>query len=99
MTDQVFNLNWGSDLQFQFAWPNGAGSAADLTGYTISVLEYSAQLTGFIAAQIVNASTGVVQIDVQWDSSFPKNQTLKFRLQIQSGAYHDSTNELGIIYT
>ena len=91
----TFLVNWGSDLRKQFNWPNGAGGNADLTGYTLSVIDVNPLLVGAVSAVIITAATGLIEIRVDWVDTIPRSRTANFRLKITSGTGIDaSTNAL-----
>ena len=56
-TDE-FVVNRGSDLTFEFNWPNGEGGNANLTGFSIAVYDWHASLASRITLAIINAATG-----------------------------------------
>lgn len=91
----TFLLNWGSDLRKQFNWPNGAGGNANLTGFTLSVIDVHPQLVGAVSAVILTPATGLIEIRVDWADTIPRSRTSNFRLKITSGAgIDDATNAL-----
>ena len=91
----TFLVNWGSDLRKQFNWPNGAGGNANLTGFTLTVIDVHPLLVGAVSAVIITQATGLVEIRVDWADTIPRGRVAYFRLKITSGAGIDeSTNAM-----
>lgn len=98
MTTEPFNVNWGSDLQFDIPWPNGAGGNADLTGWTVSLLDVSDDITGLVTVESPDLSTGVITVRLEWSSLLLKSRTYRFRVQISKDGEDQSTNLMRVIY-
>lgn len=84
MTD-TFIFNAGSDLAVQFAWPDGNGGAADLTGYTIEAIDVHPALTDALAVAIDDAAAGLISIAITWSDQIPRGRVAHFRLRLTSG--------------
>ena len=99
MATSTFNVNTGSDLSFQITWPDGAGAAADLTGYTLNIIDAHSALTGLVTATSADLATGIVSVRVEWDDASPVKTLLHFRVQVSLGTEQQSTNRLKVYYS
>lgn len=99
MVVAVLECNWGSDVEFDFVWPNTEGEAANLTGWTVSVIDAHDLLGTNATATFKDAENGVVTVRVEWSDTYPKNVDLPFRVQISQGTQHDATNSIRVLYS
>jgi len=99
MANSTFEVNTGSDLSFSVPWPDGAGGNADLTGYSLEIIDLHPSLTGLVTATSADLSTGVVVVRVEWADATPVKTLLHFRVQVSLGAEQQSTNRLKVYYT
>ena len=90
-TTDTFVVNWGSDLRVPFNWPNGAGGNANLTGYTLSVIDVHPSLVGRVSATITDFPTGAILIALDWADTIERGRIGYFRLRVTSGAGIDAT--------
>lgn len=90
----IFKLNKGTDFRCNFPWPDGAGGALNLTGYTVAIVEASAALVGLTATAPAPA-IGVVVLAMDYPAGLPKGRTTSFRVRITAPDGTDTTtNEL-----
>lgn len=94
----VFEVYWGADLEHTFVWPNGAGGAADLTGWNIVLLNVSPELGPLLSAQIAAPAFGQVTFRVAFSDALEQQKVYRFRLQITNGQQHDASNLIGVRY-
>ena len=99
MANSTFEVNTGSDLSFSVPWPDGAGGNADLTGYSLEIIDLHPSLTGLMTATSADLSTGVDVVRVEWADATPVKTLLHFRVQVSLGAEQQSTNRLKVYYT
>lgn len=74
-------LNRGSDLTFQGTYRDNAGTALDLTGYSIAVYDPSPWASG-MALEWVDASVGSFSGRLEWSESIPLGRRTSFRIRI-----------------
>lgn len=98
MASSTFEVNSGSDLTFSIPWPDGAGGNADLSGYTLNIIDVHSALAGLVTATSADLSTGVVVVRVEWADASPVKTLLHFRVQVSLGAEQQSTNRLKVYY-
>lgn len=84
MTD-TFIINAGSDLAVQFAWPDGNGGGADLTGYTIEAIDVHPSLASALSVSIADPASGLIALAVTWSDQIPRGRVAHFRLRLTSG--------------
>jgi hypothetical protein len=67
---------------------NEDGSAADLTGFTASIVDVTGSLGSAVAASIVTPASGTVRIAVTWQGAWPLTPVLlgTYRLSLVNGA-------------
>ena len=99
MANSTFEVNAGTDLSFSIPWPDGAGGNADLSGYTLSVIDLHPSLTGLVTVTSADLSTGIVVVRVEWADATPVKTLLHFLVQVTLGADDTSTNRLKVYYT
>ena len=96
--NSTFEVNRGSDFTFSINWPDGAGGNADLTGYTVGLIDVAAALAPYITATLTDAATGQITTRVEWSDTFRTGQTMRFRLQVAQDGNENSTNLLGVVF-
>lgn len=92
----TFTLNRGSDLSFQFNWPNGIGGNANLTGYTISGFEVHPTLASNLTLNIQSPSTGLITGLINWANNMPSGRVMSFRIKLTLGETDITTNQIWI---
>lgn len=95
MTD-TFLINAGSDLAVQFAWPDGNGGAADLTGFEIAAYDMHPSLAGALVLAIEDAAAGLISITLAWSEAIPRGRVAHFRIRLTQGDADVTTNLLWI---
>lgn len=99
MTVGVFEINYGSDLQFDIPWPDGAGGVVDLTDWTVSLLDVTDAISDLLTATKSETPTdGIITVRLEWSSDLAKNTPYNFRVQITNGDEDQSTNLMGVYY-
>jgi hypothetical protein len=98
METATFNVNRGSDLTFEITWPDGAGGAADLTGYTVGIFEPSPAIAGLVTATMDDPATGVIRVRIEWADGTPCRKRMTFRVSVSIGDEDQTTNLLAVIY-
>lgn len=98
MTVGVFEVNYGSDLTFDIPWPDGAGGVADLTGWTIALLDVTEAISGLVTATSADLSTGIIRVRLEWSAALLKNTNYNFRVHISKAGEDQSTNLMRVIY-
>lgn len=100
MSKGIFEINGGSDLQFDFAWPDGAGGVVDLTDWTVSLIDVDPALNGHVTAtKSATPTDGVITVRVEWQSDFALRTTYPFRVVISKDGDDSSTNLLAVVYS
>jgi len=92
----TFNINKGSDLTFSFNWPDGAGGNADLTGYTVSIYDETANLIGNITAVLTTPNVGLITVTLEWVDAITVGVLESFSVKILLGSLDVTTNKLWI---
>ena len=98
MDDQTFILNHGSDFDWSFNWPDGAGGSANLTGYTVELHDAHADMVDRATVTITNAAAGAIRVHMPWvGPHMVRGKWLYFALVVVSatGARY-ATNKLWI---
>lgn len=98
MASSTFQVNTGSDLTFSIPWPDGAGGNANLTGYTLNIIDVHPSLVGLVSATSTDLSVGAVDVRVEWADASPVKTLLHFRVQVSLGTEQQSTNRLKVYY-
>ena len=100
MTTGIFEMNWGSDLQFDIPWPDGNGGVVDLTDWSVHVIDVTSDISELITASKSETPTdGTITVRLEWSVSLQKRTPYDFRIQISRGGDDVSTNLLRVIYT
>lgn len=94
----TFEVNKGSDLEFQFNWPNGSGGNFNLTGYTVDGYGVDPELVSRITITSPTPTDGLIRCVIQWDENIPLHRPLGFRIRITQGTRNITTNEMKVIY-
>lgn len=97
MTD-TFYVNRGTDLNFSFNWPDGAGGNADLTGFTVAAFDVNPRLAPYLTITLTDPLEGLITGRVEWNDSLPANGSADFRIRITQGSNDTSTNLLKVVY-
>lgn len=98
MRNNTFYVNRGSDLEFTFNWPDGAGGNADLTGYTVTSFEPDAALADQTTVTLTDPATGEITVRIEWLDEQKTGVNMPLRLQISSGEEQQSTNMMNVVY-
>lgn len=99
MSVGVFEVNYGSDLEFDIPWPDGAGGVVDLTDWTVGLIDVTAEISALITAtKSATPTDGVITVRLEWSGDLSKNTAYNFRVQISKGGEDVSTNLLRVIY-
>lgn len=99
LTDKsTFEVNKGSDLEFQFNWPNGTGGNFNLTGYVVDGYGVDPVLVPLLAITVPTPADGLIRCVIQWDEAIPLYRPLGFRIRISEGNRNITTNELKVVY-
>lgn len=77
-------VNKGSDLNFKITWPEGTGRK-NLTGYNVSLYDYSPGLQQYLTLTISNPTQGEITGRLGWHDSFVSKKAMSFRIMIDSG--------------
>lgn len=98
MADDTFILNHGSDFEWSFTWPDGAGGAANLTGYTAAFHDAHPDVVDRATVTITNAAVGTIRVSMPWiGPHMTRGKWLHFALVIVSaGGARYATNQLWI---
>ncbi len=78
----VLTLFRGGSIVFTFAWPDGEGGGANLTGWSLEVFEAHPLLVPHVTAQIVDHATGLVRGQILWAATMLDGAIMAFRLRI-----------------
>jgi hypothetical protein len=82
MSDSLV-INAGSDLNLTFTWPSGvAGQGANLTSYTVDLVDVSAHLVGLLSVALTNAAQGEITITLTWADTIPLGRSSYFRVRL-----------------
>ncbi len=92
----IFNINAGSDLQFTFNWPNGAGGNANLTGYTAVAFRPDLTILGNLTVTLTDPATGLITCIMQWDDRYAEGDEFSFAVQISNGTYQNATDRITV---
>lgn len=99
MTVGVFEINYGSDLEFDIPWPDGAGGVVDLTGWTVSLLDVTAEISALTTAvKSATPADGKITVRVEWSADLLKNTPYNFRVKISKDGDDQSTNLMRVVY-
>lgn len=98
MADDTFILMHGSDFLWSFAWPDGAGGAANLIGYTVSFHDAHPDVVLRATVTITNAALGLIQMSMPWiGPHMTRGDWLNFSiLLVSSSGTRRTTNQLKI---
>jgi hypothetical protein len=95
----VFEINFGSDLEFDIPWPDGADGVLDLTGWTVTLMDVTEAIADLITAtQTGNPVDGVITVRLEWSDTLFKNTAYNFRVHITKDGDDNSTNLMRVIY-
>lgn len=94
-------LQPGSDFRADCTWPDGAGGAANLTGYTISLVDIAGDLGSAFAVAWISAAAGTFRItgtwDAAWDANIADRVLGQFRVYINSGTDDSATDLVTVL--
>lgn len=87
-------LNPGQDWTADGIMPNGAGGAADLTGFTASAADVSGELGGAVAVSIPDPANGLTRRSITWQAGWSLAPRVlgRFRERYVNGAQDNATN-------
>lgn len=78
------NLNRGSDVSWTMALNGPTGVAADITGWTFTVLEViPAALASAVTCVVTNGPTGQLLLTLPWSSNWPTGEGTKVSIRIR----------------
>ena len=90
MSDEL-TITRGSDLSALFTLTNEDGSAFDLTGYSVSVFDSSAWLSGLISLSVVSPATaGKITMTLPYSADLRDGRQNWFRAGIQDASGFDT---------
>lgn len=100
MSNSQIKANRGSYIEFQMEWPNGGGGAADLTGYSVRLIDVSPARQFVPQVSFANQAAGLLDILIPWDDNMPDDRNFEFRIQIENDTtgVQKSTNLLTVLY-
>jgi hypothetical protein len=82
MSDSLV-INAGSDMNLTFTWPSEvAGQGANLTSYTVDLVDVSAHLVGLLSVALTNAAQGEITITLTWADTIPLGRSSYFRIRL-----------------
>jgi hypothetical protein len=89
-----------SSSPFSGVWGNGAGGAADLTGYVMTAGDFShPDMASLITVALTNAATGSYAGTIIWGAAIPNGRVANFRLLLtQAPGYTLPPLSVGPIY-
>lgn len=88
----------GSDFRHVFTWPDGAGGAADLSGFSSEVFGASTALVGAVAFDILDGPAGQVALAITWQDGWTAGEVGRFRLRLREGAeVRASSGEIAVV--
>ena len=90
--------NRGSDVDFTLVWKDSDNDPADLSGYTVQVLDVTPELADYLTVTIADAATGRVTGRIEWDDSLEAGVNYRFRIQVSLSVQDDSTNLIEVTY-
>lgn len=93
-----FTVNKGSDLTFQFNWPDGAGGNMDLTGYVVDLYDVSDKIRSDSTAVLTDATTGLITVSIPWVDTIFAGTEQSFRVRITLGDTTTTTSQMKVIY-
>jgi hypothetical protein len=92
-------INRGSKLDTTFNWKTPANANADLSGYTIALMEVSDALDGLVFVAIETAATGLIRFEIDWDDDLEAGVAYYCRIQITSaGGDPEATTLIQVTY-
>jgi len=94
----TYLVNKGTDLNFTFNWPDGAGGNADLTGYTVAAYDVDSAISSLLTVTLTTANVGLITVSLQWDETLSIGVEYKFRIKSTLSALDVSTNEFIVWY-
>jgi hypothetical protein len=78
----IVPVNRGSDLLIPYEWPDGAGGAANLTGYSVTIYAASAGIEPHLTVVMADAAAGRIDVTLTWDEAIPVGNVSQFQLRI-----------------
>ena len=99
MSNPVITINRFECLSASCTWTDENGDPVDLTGKTITVVDYSPAVLGDMAATVTDAANGVFTLKLDEDDAaqLPSGMNSWFRLSLNTpGGCDDSTPRIGI---
>jgi hypothetical protein len=90
--------NRGSDVDFSLVWRDSANDPADLSGYTLQLLDVSTEILPYLTATISDPPNGVVSGRIEWDASLLAGVNYRFRIQVTLGTEDDATPLIEVTY-
>ena len=84
-------LTVGGSQSATITWPDGAGGAANLTGYDVAAFDVHPDLAGHITVTMLNAATGQIAVKMLWAEGMPVGQLMHFRIRLTPQTAYAST--------
>ncbi len=92
-------INRHSGAVVSFNWKNADETNANLTGWTLAVVDKSTAINSLVSAVITTESTGLITITITWDDALVANQEYYFRIKLtKSGELPKSSNLITVVY-
>jgi hypothetical protein len=90
--------NRGSDVPFRLVVPDSNNDPADLSGYTLQLMDVSPELAPYLTAAITDPPNGLVEGRIEWDDSLVAGVNYRFRIQVTLGTEDQSTPLIEVTY-
>lgn len=88
----TFNLHRGTD--FEVAGTFGA----DLTDWTLTLFEPTADIASFLIPTLTDEATGAFRLRMEWDVAIPQRSSFRLKLTPPASAFGEiTTNRLTIM--
>lgn len=95
----TIHLNPGQDWSAEGVMPDGAGGAADLTGFTASAADVTGDLVGAVVVTIPDPAKGLTRRSITWQAGWSLAPRVlgRFRERYVLGAQDNATNLVTVV--
>jgi hypothetical protein len=95
----IVSINRGTDFEKVFEYQQENGAPQDMTGYSFTVFEPSAEFVGLIGVSETDLAAGLITVRIDWVDTFSSSIKHNFRIRAHLGEKDVGSPLVEVIYT